>query len=146
MAASLESRVPFLDHRLVEFTARLPERMKLRRMTTKYVLRRGMKGVLPEPILTRPKMGFPAPVGAWFRGAYRSVIEDYALSPRSRERGVFDPAFVRNLVAEHQSGARDHSQRLWSLVNFEMWARQFIDGEIYGHRATEPQRRVVGQK
>jgi len=140
MAASLESRVPFLDHRLVEFTARLPERMKLRRMTTKYVLRRAMKGVLPEPILARPKMGFPAPVGAWFRGAYRSVIEDYALSARSRERGVFDPAFVRNLVAEHQSGARDHSQRLWSLVNFEMWARQFIDGEIYGHRDTEPQR------
>jgi asparagine synthase (glutamine-hydrolysing) len=129
MAASLESRVPFLDHTLVEFTARLPERMKLRRGTTKYVLRRGMKGVLPEPILTRPKMGFPTPVGAWFRGAYRSVIEDYALGARSRARGVFDPAFVRNLVAEHQSGARDHSQRLWSLVNFEMWARQFIDGE-----------------
>jgi asparagine synthase (glutamine-hydrolysing) len=137
MAASLESRVPFLDHTLVEFTARLPERMKLRRGTTKYVLRRSMKGVLPEPILTRPKMGFPTPVGAWFRGAYRSVIEDYALGARSRARGVFDPAFVRNLVAEHQSGARDHSQRLWSLVNFEMWARQFIDGEIHGHRSTE---------
>jgi asparagine synthase (glutamine-hydrolysing) len=129
MAASLESRVPFLDHRLVEFTARLPERMKLRRLTTKYILRQSMKKVLPEPILTRPKMGFPAPIGAWFRGAYRSVIDDYALGARSRDRGVFDPAFVRNLVAEHQSGARDHSQRLWSLVNFEMWARQFIDGE-----------------
>jgi len=129
MAASLESRVPFLDHTLVEFTARLPERMKLRRLTTKYVLRRSMKGVLPEPILTRRKMGFPVPVGAWFRGAYRSVIDDYALSARSLDRGIFDPAFVRALVAEHQSGARDHSQRLWSLVNFEMWARQFIDGE-----------------
>src|SRR5215831_11401638 len=144
MAASLESRVPFLDHRLVEFTARLPERMKLRRMTTKYVLRRAMKGVLPEPILARPKMGFPAPVGAWFRGAYRSMIDDYALSARSRERGVFDPAFVGALVAEHQSGARDHSQRLWSLVNFEMWARQFIDGEIHGHRATETKIRRYG--
>jgi asparagine synthase (glutamine-hydrolysing) len=138
MAASLESRVPFLDHRLVEFTARLPERMKLRRLTTKYILRRSMKGVLPEPILTRRKMGFPVPVGAWFRGAYRSVIDDYALSARSLERGVFDPAFVRNLVAEHQSGARDHSQRLWSLVNFEMWARQFIDGET----ASPPHRGV----
>jgi asparagine synthase (glutamine-hydrolysing) len=134
MAASLESRVPFLDHTLVEFTARLPDRMKLRRLTTKYVLRRSMKGVLPEAILTRPKMGFPAPIGAWFRGAYRSVIDDYALSARSLDRGVFDPAVVRNLVAEHQSGARDHSQRLWSLVNFEMWARQFIDGEIYEQR------------
>ena len=136
MAASLESRVPFLDPALVEFTARLPERMKLRRLTTKYVLRRGMKGVLPEPILNRPKMGFPVPVGAWFRGAYRSVIDEYALSARSLERGVFDPTFVRNLVADHQSGARDHSQRLWSLVNFEMWLRQFMDGET----KPEPQR------
>jgi asparagine synthase (glutamine-hydrolysing) len=144
MAASLESRVPFLDHGLVEFTARLPERMKLRRMTTKYVLRRGMKGVLPKTILERPKMGFPAPVGAWFRGAYRSVIEDYALSARSRERGVFDPAFVRNLVAEHQSGARDHSQRLWSLVNFEMWARQFIDGETTSSAASRRMNLAVG--
>ncbi|HKQ80567.1 MAG TPA: asparagine synthase (glutamine-hydrolyzing) [Blastocatellia bacterium] len=133
MAASLESRVPFLDHTLVEFTAQLPDRMKLRRWTTKYVLRQSMKGLLPEPILTRRKMGFPTPVGAWFRGAYRSVIDEYALSARSLERGVFDPAFVRNLVAEHQSGARDHSQRLWSLVNFEMWARQFIDGETAGN-------------
>jgi asparagine synthase (glutamine-hydrolysing) len=144
MAASLESRVPFLDHTLVEFTARLPERMKLRRLTTKYVLRRSMKKNLPEPILTRPKMGFPAPIGAWFRGAYRSVIDDYALGARSRDRGVFDPVFVRNLVAEHQSGARDHSQRLWSLVNFEMWARQFIDGEVYGHGDTETQRQRDG--
>jgi asparagine synthase (glutamine-hydrolysing) len=128
MAASLESRVPFLDHTLVEFTARLPERMKLRRLTTKYILRRSMKGALPEPILTRRKMGFPVPVGAWFRGPYRPVIDDYVLGARTIERGVFDPAYVRNLVAEHQSGARDHSQRLWSLVNFEMWARQFIDG------------------
>ena len=145
MAASLESRVPFLDHTLVEFTARLPERMKLRRLTTKYILRRSMKGILPEPILTRRKMGFPVPVGAWFRGAYRSVIDDYALSARSLARGVFDPAFVRNLVAEHQSGARDHSQRLWSLVNFEMWARQFMDGEIHGHRHTETARRVAAE-
>lgn len=144
MAASLESRVPFLDHTLVEFTARLPERMKLRRLTTKYILRRSMKRILPEPILTRPKMGFPAPIGAWFRGAYRSVIDDYALGARSRDRGVFDPVFVRNLVAEHQSGARDHSQRLWSLVNFEMWARQFIDGEVYGHGDTETQRQRDG--
>jgi asparagine synthase (glutamine-hydrolysing) len=72
------------------------------------------------------------------------VIEDYALSPRSRERGVFDPAFVRNLVAEHQSGARDHSQRLWSLVNFEMWARQFIDGETTSSAASRRLNLAVG--
>lgn len=129
MAASLESRVPFLDNALVEYTSRLPERMKLRRLTTKYILRRSMQGLLPKTILTRPKMGFPAPVGSWFRGKYRSVVEDYALSPRARDRGVFNHAYVRKLVAEHQSGSRNHAQRLWSLVNFEIWARQFIDGE-----------------
>src|SRR6202035_1514023 len=73
MAASVESRVPFLDHKLVEFTSRLPERLKLRGWTTKYVLRKAMKGVLPEAILSRPKMGFPVPIGKWFRGPYRSI-------------------------------------------------------------------------
>jgi asparagine synthase (glutamine-hydrolysing) len=129
MAASIESRVPFLDHKLVEFTARLPERMKLRGWTTKYVLRRSMKGLLPEAILQRPKMGFPVPVGAWFRGRFRAVIDDYVLGERAAGRGLFDQTFVRRLVEEHQSGTRDHADRLWSLVNFEIWQRQFIDGE-----------------
>jgi asparagine synthase (glutamine-hydrolysing) len=129
MAASIESRVPFLDHKLVEFTARLPERMKLRGLTTKYILRESMKGRLPDAILNRPKFGFPVPVGSWFRGAYRSVLDDYLLSERARSRGHFDPVFVRQLVDEHQVGTADHSERLWSLVNFEMWMRQFIDGE-----------------
>ena len=129
MAASIESRVPFLDHKLVEFTARLPERLKLRGWTTKYVLRRAMKGVLPEEILTRPKMGFPVPVGAWFRGRFRHVVDEYVTGERAAARGIFEQAFVRALASEHQSGLRDHSSRLWSLVNFEMWLRRFIDGE-----------------
>jgi asparagine synthase (glutamine-hydrolysing) len=129
MAASIESRVPFLDHKLVEFSARLPERMKLRGWTTKYILRRSMKGVLPEQILKRRKMGFPVPVGAWFRGQYRSVIDEYVLSERAMERGLFDAAFVRELVERHQAGVENHSERLWSLVNFEIWQRRFIDGE-----------------
>src|SRR5207248_296648 len=129
MAASIESRVPFLDHKLVEYTARLPRRLKLRGWTTKYILRRAMKGVLPEEILRRPKMGFPVPVGAWFRGRFRHVIDEYVLGERAASRGLFDAAFVREVVARHQSGAEDHSERLWSLVNFEMWLRQFVDGE-----------------
>jgi asparagine synthase (glutamine-hydrolysing) len=132
MAASIESRVPFLDHKLVEFTARLPERMKLRGLTTKYILRESMKGRLPDAILNRPKMGFPVPVGSWFRGAYRSVLDDHLLSERAMSRGVFDPGFVRQLVDEHQAGLANHAERLWSLVNFEMWMRQFIDGETSG--------------
>jgi asparagine synthase (glutamine-hydrolysing) len=130
MAASIESRVPFLDHKLVEFTARLPVRLKLRRgWTTKYVLRRAMRGVLPAPILARKKMGFPVPVGKWFRGAYKSVIDEYVLSARAVERGLFKPDFVRTLVARHNAG-ENHAERLWALVNFEMWQRRFIDGEV----------------
>lgn len=129
MAASIESRVPFLDHRLVEYTARMPERMKLRGWTTKYVLRRAMEGVLPKQILTRPKMGFPVPVGAWFRGRYRHVVDEYVLGERAASRGVFERDFVRGMVARHQSGAEDHTERIWALVNFEMWQRRFFDGE-----------------
>ena len=128
MAASIESRVPFLDHKLVEFTSRLPERMKLRGWTTKYILRESMKGVLPETILSRPKMGFPVPIGKWFREDYHSVVDEYVLGKRSLERGHFDEAYLRALVNRHDAG-EDHSERLWSLVNFEMWQRQFIDGE-----------------
>lgn len=129
MATSLESRVPFLDHKLVEFTSALPDRLKLRGWTTKYVLRQSMKGLLPEAILSRSKMGFPVPVGSWFRGAYRHMIDDYVLSDRALGRGIFRPDFVRTLVARHQTGVEDHSERLWALLNFEVWQRQFLDGE-----------------
>jgi asparagine synthase (glutamine-hydrolysing) len=128
MATSIESRVPFLDHKLVEFTARMPDSMKLRGGTTKYVLRRSMKGVLPEQILSRSKMGFPVPVGSWFRGPFKSIVDEYVLSERATSRGIFDAGFVRQIVARHQAG-EDHDERLWSLVNFEMWLRRFFDTE-----------------
>jgi asparagine synthase (glutamine-hydrolysing) len=129
MAASIESRVPFLDHKLVEFSARLPDHLKLRRgWTTKYVLRQSMKNVLPAPILSRKKMGFPVPVGAWFRGPYRHILDEYVLSERAASRGLFAPAYVRELVSRHQAG-ENHTERLWSLVNVEIWLRRFMDGE-----------------
>jgi asparagine synthase (glutamine-hydrolysing) len=128
MAASIESRVPFLDHKLVEFTVRLPERLKLRRGRTKYVLRRAMRDILPEPILARRKMGFPVPVGQWFRQEFRSIVDEYVLGARARERAIFNHDFVRALVARHQGG-ENHSERLWALVNFEIWLRRFVDGE-----------------
>ncbi|MBO0800575.1 MAG: asparagine synthase (glutamine-hydrolyzing), partial [Blastocatellia bacterium] len=128
MAASIESRVPFLDHVLVEFAAGLPVSMKLRGVTTKYVLRRAMRDILPAEILTRRKMGFPVPIGKWFRGQFRSVIDDYVLGPRARARGLFDFDYVRELVARHEAG-ENHSERLWMLVNMEIWQRRFFDGE-----------------
>lgn len=129
MSASIESRVPFLDHELVEFAAGLPERMKLRGTKTKYILRESMEAVLPEPILSRRKMGFPVPFGSWIRGRFRSLIDDVVLGERARSRSVFDTAFVRRLADEHMAGRVDHSERLWALVNFELWQRRFLDGD-----------------
>ena len=131
MAASIESRVPFLDHPLVEWVARLPDRMKLNGYTTKHVLREAMRPHLPAEILSRKKMGFPVPVGAWFRGGYRQVVDEYVLGDRALARGIFEPAAVRQLVARHAAG-ENHSERLWALVTFEMWQRVFFDGEEPG--------------
>jgi len=128
MATSIESRVPFLDHKLVEFTAGMPDTMKLRGGTTKFVLRESMKGVLPDRILSRSKMGFPVPIGRWFRGPFKSIIDEYVLSDRALARDIFEPDFVKRLVSLHQSG-EDHSERLWALLNFEIWLRQFLDGD-----------------
>ena len=132
MATSIESRVPFLDHKLVEFTCSLPERLKLRGGTTKYILRESMKGILPEAILSRSKMGFPVPIGAWFRGTYRSIIDEYVLNERAMSRGIFNADVVQELVRRHQNG-ENHDERLWALVNFEIWQRQFFDGEARQH-------------
>src|SRR5205814_8766804 len=104
MAASIQSRVAFLDHHSVEFPARMPREMKLRGGTTKWILRESMKGILPAEIISRPKMGFPVPVGNWFRGEFKSVVDEYVLSERSLGRGIFDATFLRELVAEHNAG------------------------------------------
>jgi len=128
MAASIESRVPFLDHKLVEFAAALPAGMKLRGLETKYILRRAMRDRLPKEILTRKKMGFPVPVGRWLRGEFRWIVEEYVLGARARERAIFDREYVGELVARHDRG-EEHSERLWALVNFEIWQRRFLDGE-----------------
>ncbi|MBK7931916.1 MAG: asparagine synthase (glutamine-hydrolyzing) [Acidobacteria bacterium] len=127
MAASIESRVPFLDHRLVEFTARMPREMKLRGSTTKWILREAMKGILPAEIIDRPKMGFPVPVGNWFRGPFKHIVDECVLGKRALARGIFDADFVQALVARHNAG-ENHDERIWALVNFEIWQRRFFDG------------------
>ena len=103
--------------------------MKLRGWTTKYVLREAMKGILPESILRRRKMGFPVPLGRWFRGGFRPLLDEYVTGERTIARGLFQPKFLRRLVQQHADGTADHSERLWTLVNFEMWQRHFFDGE-----------------
>jgi len=129
MAASIESRVPFLDHRLVEFAAALPPRMKLRGLTTKWILREAVREILPAEILTRKKMGFPVPFGIWMRGPWKEVARDVLLDVRSRQRGIIDPAAVERLLSAHAAGAMDGADAIWSLLNLELWYRTHIDGD-----------------
>jgi asparagine synthase (glutamine-hydrolysing) len=129
MAASIESRVPFLDHRLVEFAARLPDAWKLQGFTTKRILREAMKGVLPDAILRRPKMGFPVPFSAWTRRSWNAVVRDVLLDRRSRERGIIDPQAVERLLDDHAQQRVDGGDRLWTLLNLELWYRTCVDSE-----------------
>jgi asparagine synthase (glutamine-hydrolysing) len=129
MAASIESRVPFLDHHLVEFVAALPPRMKLRGFTTKWILREAVKTVLPQDILTRKKMGFPVPFAQWMRGAGADLARDVLLDPRTRQRGITDPKAIAALIDAHAVGVSDGGDALWALLNLELWYRTFIDGD-----------------
>jgi asparagine synthase (glutamine-hydrolysing) len=127
MATSIESRVPFLDHKLVEFAATLPDEWKLSGWTTKRVLREAMQGVLPASILNRPKMGFPVPFARWVRGSWNGIARDVLLDRRARERGVIDPAAVDRLLRDHADGRTSGGDRIWTLLNLELWYRTFID-------------------
>ena len=126
MAHSIETRVPLLDHKLVEFAATIPPEMNLRGGTTKYVLKRAMKGILPEQIINRPKKGFAVPLGYWFRGKLGSYVHDLLLGESARRRGFFNAPYIEDLVAQHERG-RNLDLQLWTLISFELWARVFLD-------------------
>jgi asparagine synthase (glutamine-hydrolysing) len=129
MAASIESRVPFLDDVLIEHVSAIPSRFKLRGWRTKAVLRAAVRDLVPPEILSRRKMGFPVPIGRWLRGEFRPVLDEFVLGARTRDRGLFDRAAVRTIVDEHCGSAAEHGDRLWLLINFEIWSRIFCDGE-----------------
>ena len=127
MAVSLEARSPFLDHHVMEFAASLPAPLKLRGITTKYVLKRGLRGLLPRQNLRRAKMGLGVPVGRWFRGKLKDFLSDMILSSRASRRGYFKPTQVRDVFDQHVSGRRDYGPLLWMLMMLELWHREFID-------------------
>jgi asparagine synthase (glutamine-hydrolysing) len=127
MATSIESRVPFLDHKLVEFAASLSDDWKLAAWTTKRVLREAMKDVLPPSILSRPKMGFPVPFASWVRTQWNDVARDVLLDRRTRQRGILEAAAVDRLLRDHAAGRTEGGDRIWTLMNIELWYRTFID-------------------
>jgi len=135
MANSLEARCPFLDHELLEFSCAIPANLKLKGMTTKYILKRALRGIVPQQIIDRKKHGFGVPVGRWFRTSLNGYLHETLLSRAALARGYFHETTLRRLVAEHESGKRDHGHRLWSLLTLEIWHRMFIDQEKSPWRA-----------
>jgi asparagine synthase (glutamine-hydrolysing) len=129
MAHSLESRVPFLDNDLVDFVSTMPSHYKLRDGTGKYVLRRAMRGLIPDHILAARKQGFAPPEDAWYRRQALPYIQQTLLAERSLARGYFQPRAVHAAVEDHAAGRANNKKLLWSLLCFEWWNRIFVDGE-----------------
>jgi asparagine synthase (glutamine-hydrolysing) len=129
MAASIESRVPFLDHVLVEFAAQIPAPFKTRGLEGKLILKKRAGDLLPESIVRRKKMGFPTPFAGWLLGPQLELVEAMLADERSLERKLFRPEATRRLFGEHRSGYRDHADKIWRLLNLELWHRVFVDGE-----------------
>jgi len=138
MAASIESRVPFLDHRLVEFAMRVHPHQKLRRLSGKYLLRRAMADKLPHEVLQRTKKGFPTPIRPWLRNQLFGQISTVLDDGRMAERGIFRQDTVQKLLRQHQQGSSAATERVWRLLNFELWCRIFLDGDRGKPVSVEP--------
>jgi asparagine synthase (glutamine-hydrolysing) len=130
MAASVESRVPFLDHKLVEFAATIPAEYSIDGWAGKAILKSAVEDLLPHSIIYRKKMGFPTPWAYWLAGPQLDQLESMLLEPRTIERGLFKRSAVQKLFAEHRAGRRDHGNRLWRLLNLEIWQRVFMDQQM----------------
>ncbi len=126
MANSLEGRSPFLDHKVMELAARIPDGLKLKGVITKYILKKSMKGIVPDEILTRNKMGFGVPLAKWFRSDLKGFIQEILLSDEFIKRGFFNKEFIEKLLADHISHKQNNSHKIWALLNFELWHRMFI--------------------
>jgi asparagine synthase (glutamine-hydrolysing) len=128
MANSLEARSPFLDHEFMEFAARIPAEMKLKGMTTKYILKKAFRNRLPDAVISRGKQGFAVPLDHWFRSRLKDMAFDILLSQRTAERGYFRQEMIIKILDEHVSGTWNWQNHIWNLLMLELWHRMFIDG------------------
>lgn len=127
MANSLEGRSPFLDHKVMEFAARLPADYKLKGQAKKYILKRAINTLIPQENIHRRKMGFGVPVGKWFRNELKDFLRENLLSQASLRRGYFKPEVIKNMVDNHINAKKDYTFQLWSLLMLELWHQKFID-------------------
>ncbi|WP_215409724.1 asparagine synthase (glutamine-hydrolyzing) [Janthinobacterium sp. JC611] len=126
MAASLEARMPFMDHELAAYVSSLPDDYRVRGRTTKWILREAMKQLLPQAILERPKVGFRVPVNEWFRGPMKDYLYEHLTAAESRTRHYYHAAALQQVLAEHVAGRQNHEKLLWSLLTLEIWHRQYL--------------------
>jgi asparagine synthase (glutamine-hydrolysing) len=131
MAASIESRVPFLDHSLVEFAVNMPAKFQLQGLAGKHILKKAVEDLLPHSIVYRKKLGFPTPWSGWLAGPQLDIIESTLLEPRSIDRGLFKRETVERLFREHRARYRDNYDRIWRLLNLELWQRVCIEGDSH---------------
>jgi asparagine synthase (glutamine-hydrolysing) len=125
MAHSLEVRPPFLDHRIVEFAASLPQRLKIRGGTQKFVLRELMRGKLPETVLKRKKTGFDIPTHDWFRGALRPLLMDTVTPEAIAATGIFDARAIETLIRDHMERRINAGYHLWGLLTLFLWMKRW---------------------
>jgi asparagine synthase (glutamine-hydrolysing) len=125
MAASIESRVPFLDHELAGYVSSLPDHYRVKGMKTKWILRQAGRSLIPEKILNRPKVGFRVPVNKWFQGPMKDYLRDHLQGADSKTRAYYDPQVLDRVVGDHIEGRQNHEKLLWALLNLEIWHRQY---------------------
>jgi asparagine synthase (glutamine-hydrolysing) len=128
MATSVEARVPFLDHHLIEYAMNLPRELKIKGQSGKHILKRSLESVLPHDVLYKPKRGFGAPVREWFRGAEGAALIQQLINSSIRQRKLFDYGFIQRMADEHQRGVKDWSANLWCLLNLSVWYDRWIGG------------------
>jgi asparagine synthase (glutamine-hydrolysing) len=145
MAASIESRVPFLDHVLVEFATRIPREVQIEGLAGKTILKKAVEDILPHSTIYRPKLGFPTPWSGWLAGPRLETIREMLLEPRSLDRGYFRREAIERLFNEHRDKHRDHYDRIWRLLNLELWHRTCLEGEPHGEIG-QPEMRLVSTR
>jgi asparagine synthase (glutamine-hydrolysing) len=126
MATSLEARVPFLDHQFVEMAFQIPSSLKVKRLTTKYVLKKSLERLLPREIIYRKKEGFSTPIARWLSHDLRAFVQDWLCGSSSSGHGYFNPALVQRLLREHNSGEQNHERLIFPMLNFELWYDAFF--------------------
>ena len=125
MAASIESRVPFLDHELANYVSSLPDNCRVKGMKTKWILRQAGRSLIPDAILDRPKVGFRVPVNKWFQGPLKEYLNDHLRGNASMTRAYYDNQVLDRMLDDHIDGRQNHETLLWALLNLEIWHRQY---------------------